>query len=164
MMLLDSLLKREIPTGFRQEGLRPWRLSVPDLIGNLTLTETWLRHFFHNQHRMFVGQGWTLCYEEQFYALVGTSILVARRNLFFVIMLTTGAVLALCLAFDTERIRGPFFDGRWLQFAAGVLVYYIINYASHRESILMRIILVLGVVWACWDPSKIREFGLNQQQ
>lgn len=80
MMLLDWLLKREIPTGPRQEGRRPWQLGVPALIGNLTLTETWLRHFFHNRHRMFIGQGWTLCYEEQFYGVVGITLLVVPQS------------------------------------------------------------------------------------
>ena len=164
MMLLDWLLNREIPTGPRQEGRRPWQLGVPALIGNLTLTETWLRHFFHNRHRMFIGQGWTLCYEEQFYAVVGITLLVARRNLFLVMMLTTAAVLAIGLAFDIEPIRGFFFDGHWLLFAAGVLVFYVINYASHRESVVLTLLLFVGVVWACWDPSKLRVLEANEQQ
>jgi peptidoglycan/LPS O-acetylase OafA/YrhL len=164
MLLLDRLLKHEIFTGPEHRIMRPWWLSVPDLIGNVTLTETWLRHFFHNRHQMFVWQGWTLCYEEQFYAVVGITLLVARRHLFKVMMLTTAAVLAMCLAFDMTPIRGFFFDGRWLLFAAGILVYYVINYASHRESAVLKLLLVLGMFWACSHPYRIREFIANQEQ
>lgn len=70
----------------------------------------------------------------------------------------------MCLAFDIEPIGGFFFDGHWLLFAAGVLVYYVINYASHRESVVLRLLLVLGVVWACWEPSKLRVLEATREQ
>ena len=49
----------------------------------------WLRHFFHNRHSMFIGQGWTLCYEEQFYAVVGIALMLVRRKLFLAMLAIT---------------------------------------------------------------------------
>jgi peptidoglycan/LPS O-acetylase OafA/YrhL len=162
--LLNWLLKLGGFTDDRHGLLRPLRLNAPDLIGNVTLTETWLRHFTHSHGGMFLFPAWSLCYEEQFYAVIGISLLVARRHFFLLMTLATATVLAMCLAFDLKPIRGFFFDGRWLLFAAGVLVYYVINYASPRESVLLRLLLVLGVLWACAHPDKIREFKANQEQ
>ena len=54
---------------------RPDELTFSQWIGNLTLTESWRFHgapmLGDADRRYFLGQAWTLCYEEQFYVVVG---------------------------------------------------------------------------------------------
>src|SRR5262249_10829057 len=61
---------------------RPWSLTFQQWIGNLTLTESWLPRVLGTEQRYFMGTAWTLCYEEQFYAVTGLLLLLARRRFF----------------------------------------------------------------------------------
>ncbi len=58
----------------------PATLSPLQWLGNLTLTETW-RPLYDPARpaRYQIGPAWTLCYEEQFYAVTGVILLLARR-------------------------------------------------------------------------------------
>ncbi|MES1255954.1 MAG: acyltransferase, partial [Acidobacteriota bacterium] len=57
---------------------RPWWYSPWQWLGNLTLTETWRHHVVGGPRGHFPGQAWTLCYEEQFYMVVGALLLFPR--------------------------------------------------------------------------------------
>lgn len=110
---------------------RPWWLSATQWLGNITLTQSWSYHLTGEQLVNFVGQAWTLCYEEQFYIVMGLLLLVPRMPLFkgsALVTLFVFVVLLLAHLFDWS-IDGFFFDGSWLMFAAGIGVYYILNYS-----------------------------------
>jgi peptidoglycan/LPS O-acetylase OafA/YrhL len=128
----------------------PQELSFWQWIGNLTLTEEWRYHLCGDGKQQMMGLAWTLCYEEQFYAVVGLILLFTRRYFFTGTALTT--VLVLVLKHSLPRFgintNGFFFDGAWLQFAAGILVYYSINYTNPRKKWLSYLIMLLVVPYA----------------
>jgi peptidoglycan/LPS O-acetylase OafA/YrhL len=111
---------------------RPWWYSASQWIGNLTLTETWRHHVAGGIRGHFPGQAWTLCYEEQFYFVTGMVLLCARRRFFTGIALVSLATVAIGVASQSTGtpVDGFFFDGSWLLFAAGVAVFYRIQYAT----------------------------------
>ncbi len=122
--------------------IRPWWFSTSQWFGNLTLTETWRHYVFGSPRMHFPRQDWTLCYEEQFYLVVG--LLLLRPRYFFsgaiaVTVLTLGAMVMVAKAGWT--IEGFFFDGNWLMFAAGILVYYSTNYGGRVHQVLSTMLL-----------------------
>jgi len=127
---------------------RPWWFSGWQWCGNLTLTETW-RHYLIGNHRgHFPGQAWTLCYEEQFYALTGLMLLVAGRRFFTGGLVVTGAVgLAMAISsYQDIAVDGFFFDGSWLTFAAGMVVYYQSNYAGRTMRWCLNAVLAVAAL------------------
>lgn len=112
--------------------LRPWWFSPSQWLGNVTLTETWRHHVFGSQRVHFVGQSWTLCYEEQFYLVVGIILAFSSARPFLAASVVT--LLCVCVQFAAKyygvSVSGFFFDGAWLMFAAGILAYWQINYSS----------------------------------
>lgn len=108
----------------------PKHLSVGQWLGNATLTEIWRPQFGGRRAVLILGQAWTLCYEEQFYAVMGLLLLIAPRRFFYAATLLSIAIVASCpVGFPKS---GFFWDGRWLLFAAGIGVYYALNYAGAR--------------------------------
>ena len=110
----------------------PAELSAQQWIGNLTLTESW-RYQVATDDRLYVtGHVWTLCYEEQFYLVMGLVLLVFRRRLFIGAAVVTLLVGATGLLFDRLGLspNGFFFDRHWYIFASGILVYWKVNYAG----------------------------------
>jgi peptidoglycan/LPS O-acetylase OafA/YrhL len=100
-------------------------------IGNLTLTEHWREHVAGPREQQIMAPAWTLCYEEQFYAVCGVLLIVSRRRFFTgTLVVSIATILTFCLwaTHPQWHIEGFFFDGRWLMFAAGVFVYYHLNY------------------------------------
>ena len=136
------------------------------LIGNITLTESWRFHISGlDRVRYILGPAWTLCFEEQFYAVAGLMMLFGMRRYFQSAILVSAATAAICFAasYFNWRIDGFFFDGRWLLFAEGILVYFAVNYASQT---LRRVIKSLSVIalaaaiavavrqgWISFDPN-----------
>ena len=113
---------------------RPWWYSGWQWLGNLTLTETWRWHVIGDQRAHFPAQAWTLCYEEQFYAVTGVLLAISRNRFFSGAALATvftGAMMA-GRALWSWPIDGYFFDGAWLLFAGGVLVYWAVHNGSSR--------------------------------
>jgi len=133
---------------------RPWWFSASQWLGNLTLTETWRHYLFGSPRGHFVGQSWTLCYEEQFYAIVGLILWLAPRRFFLAaIGFTALAVLVQAAAGVWGwAIDGFFFDGQWLLFAAGILVYHRINYASRRQAWAWNVLLGVAALHSLIQP------------
>jgi peptidoglycan/LPS O-acetylase OafA/YrhL len=111
---------------------RPWWFSSWQWAGSITLTELWRYHWIGDGKGLFLGHAWTLCYEEQFYAVTGVLLLICARRFFAGVTVTTllvAAVLA-CSKARGAHIDGFFFDGSWFQFAMGIAVYYALNYGG----------------------------------
>lgn len=132
-------------------------LSVAQWLGNFTLTETWRPYFFGDGSAMILPNTWTLCYEEQFYALAGVILFTAPRRIFLGAAVVTGISVAVKVASKLAgvHLEGLVFDGRWLLIAAGILAYYRINYATPRQTKLIYAILLLGALFADKDPSML---------
>jgi peptidoglycan/LPS O-acetylase OafA/YrhL len=136
------------------EQPRPWWYSGWQWAGNLTLTETWRHYVVGGPRGHFPGQAWTLCYEEQFYAITGVLLwLMPSRFFLGSILVTIGCATMLTLhaAFGVP-VDGFFFDGNWFMFAAGMAVYYILTYALARRRLAAAVLAACGaVVWALDD-------------
>lgn len=123
----------------------PWSWA-----GSVTLTEEWRWHFVGPGKTYFQWALWTLCYEEQFYLLLGLVVLVAPRRLFAVAGVVSVAVFLIVagvipLPFSAD---GFFFGGPWLAFAAGIAVYYRRNYATPVIRRVIDVCLLAATVWA----------------
>ncbi|MES1255498.1 MAG: acyltransferase [Acidobacteriota bacterium] len=117
----------------RNSGLlRPWWYSPAQWAGSITLTEIWRYHLVGGGKGLFLGHAWTLCYEEQFYAVTGALLWLCPRRFFLGAALVTVAVALTVVAASHADIAidGFFFDGGWIQFALGILLYYALNYTS----------------------------------
>src|SRR5262249_17994371 len=125
-------LVEHFSTGFFEQVFvpNPARFTKWQWLGNLTLTESWLYHVTGGVETPLISPSWTLCYEEQFYALVGFALIFSRKHFFRILGLITISVMAGLLVLPTLGFvtRGTFLDGQWLMFAAGALVYYMLNY------------------------------------
>ena len=128
-VLVDVLLWPRLLSSEPWFQARPWWYSGWQWLGSLTLTETWRWHLVGNQRGHFPGQAWTLCYEEQFYAVTGLLLLMSRR--WFFMGAAAVSVVTLGTAFGRARwawpVDGFFFDGAWLLFAAGLIVYWALH-------------------------------------
>jgi peptidoglycan/LPS O-acetylase OafA/YrhL len=148
------------PTGF----------TAAQWAGSLTLTEEWRPAVFGPPKDYFFGQVWTLCFEEQFYLVVGLLLIVCPRWFFPGGWLVTGLVvlnvadlnaltggrLGADLNAHQVRIPGLFTEGLWLSFAAGMAVYYRLNRADRVAGVLIEVLLAAATVAAVRidpDPS-----------
>lgn len=139
------------------QSLKRWQW-----LGNLSLTETWRWHLTGGSENPLLPPSWTLCFEEQFYFLVGLALVVTRRFFFHALSLVTLIVTVLVLfPLRTLRTEGLFLDGQWLMFASGVLVYYVSNYVPLRRWGWFCLPLVVGILWAVPDLRQLR-LPLNQ--
>ncbi len=111
------------------------RFSFGNWFGNLTATESWRPIVGGGDTQYLLKNSWTLCYEEQFYAVVGLMLLAASRRFYLAAIVVT--VLTL-MARHMSRAAGTslagfFCDGHWLIFALGILVYYQLHAAPRRR-------------------------------
>jgi peptidoglycan/LPS O-acetylase OafA/YrhL len=144
--LVPGLLSRSV-VPFR----RPWTVSPWQAVGNLTLTESWRYLVIGDDRAYILNHAWTLCYEEQFYLVMGLLLLACPRRLFAgAAAITVGCLVArhALPRFGHQVPDGVFFDGQWLLFAAGILVYYRLNYAAPRARWLGDAVMVLGIPYA----------------
>lgn len=128
------------------------RLSSNQWLGNLTLTEEWLPHIVGGQKSWIVGQAWSLCYEEQFYIVCGLVLLLWPKR-FYSFLFALTAVVCVSAAYQyrfgqIQSMNGFFFDGRWMMFGAGVVVFYRLNRAGRQETIALDTVLV-GTAVVC---------------
>jgi peptidoglycan/LPS O-acetylase OafA/YrhL len=125
----------------------PWWFSSWQWLGSLTLTETWRYHLVGDARSLLFGHLWTLCYEEQFYAVTGLCLFLAPKHFYRSIAGITAIVAALTVLVPSHpSLRGFFFDGLWLQFAAGVGVYQVLIHGNRRQSwILVGVLLAASL-------------------
>ncbi|HXS67658.1 MAG TPA: acyltransferase [Candidatus Polarisedimenticolia bacterium] len=114
----------------------PWTMSHWQWLGTFTLTEGWRDHFIGEPSRFFLVPAWSLGYEEQFYFVCGVAMLFGRKWFYRSLTALSVAVLGIVLVNDFWAdlpVEGFFFDGRWLMFAAGVLVFYVLQFGTDRS-------------------------------
>lgn len=123
-------------------SLRAW-------LGNLTASESWLSAITGNPPQYLLLNTWTLCYEEQFYFVTGLLIFLSARRFFFSAAIVTGLALVARHVFDIAglSVHGLFFDGHWLMFAMGLLVYQRINYYQDRGKWTTWALLAVAIVY-----------------
>ncbi|HZL36083.1 MAG TPA: acyltransferase [Tepidisphaeraceae bacterium] len=147
IVLIDSLLMPGSLSRSAKPLARASDLSGWQWIGNLTLTEIWRWHVAGHE-KLFLGQSWTLCYEEQFYAVTGLILLLCPRRFFAAALFVSGLVVL--ASHGAPRwgysLDGLFLDGSWLMFAAGVTVYFAINRSRAGKPVLEY--CVLGSLFA----------------
>jgi peptidoglycan/LPS O-acetylase OafA/YrhL len=148
-----ALLGESLRPGLFSDGEHhieaPAHFDAWQWLGNITLTEAWRPYLIGSDKKWFLAQAWTLGFEEQFYAVTGLLLLVCPRRFFAGASVVTLGVLAFLLV-TQDRMSGFFFDGRWFLFAAGILVYYVINYAEHP--LLSSLPLLAGLAWSVHSP------------
>lgn len=124
-------------------GRSPWQCSPWSWFGSFTLTESWRFHVVGSDSRQYLmGQLWTLCYEEQFYLVVGLILFACPRYLFATLALVTVLVRISSFVVPQSASNGFFFDGTWLAFSAGIAVYF----ALHRAAPVLRWAFTAGLL------------------
>ncbi len=126
----------------------PGDLSWGQWFGNITLTETW-RHAYlpgAGQENVFTRIAWTLCYQEQFYAISALVWVLSPRRWFRGLAVATGLILA-CRVVLWDSGRLPQIDGLfpiyWQEFAVGLAVYWRL---SRAETTGERLAVDVGLV------------------
>ncbi len=120
-----------------------------DWIANITATASWLPELLGGERTYLLLNTWTLCYEEQFYAVTGLLLVLASRRFFsacYSIALGALVIRHLC-RWRGIAIDGYFFDGHWLLFAAGILLYHRVNYLQGRAAWWAHGALAAGMVY-----------------
>jgi peptidoglycan/LPS O-acetylase OafA/YrhL len=127
--------------------------TVWNWVGNLTASETWLHNVVGGHDEFVLHNTWTLCFEEQFYLVGGLLLFVAPRRLFLGAGLVTAFVLAgrHGLRFLGLTSYGFFWDGHWLVFAIGILLYQTVNYLSGSRKRLALAAMAMGLLYAAVD-------------
>jgi peptidoglycan/LPS O-acetylase OafA/YrhL len=146
-------------------GWAPQDLNFRHWLANLSLTEIWSHLLLGNQQRLFLGQAWSLCYEEIFYAVMGALLVFARRRLF--LMLGLLSLLSVCgfglaCTLHLDKVQGPL--SFWMLFASGVLVYRQINYGTPRQNRIAVAVLLAGIGLALLRPGQVLELSANVPQ
>jgi peptidoglycan/LPS O-acetylase OafA/YrhL len=145
----------------------PTMLSFLDWIGNATLTQTWLSTFSRKVYSswdakstwVLLGPAWTLCYEEQFYALTGLLLLIPKWFFFGAAGITAITI------FSNHWSLGPtglFLDGKWLEFAAGMGVYYALNHGPSRSRAVIGLLLAAAALWWSRDFAELLSPAPNE--
>lgn len=123
--------------------------TAVDWLANLTATASWLPELLGGDRAYVLSNTWTLCYEEQFYAVTGALLMLTPRRFF---LASYGIAAVAVVARKVSRwlgveIDGYFFDGHWLLFAAGILVYQRINYLRGLSANLALGVMAVGAVY-----------------
>ena len=106
----------------------PWSLTHAQWFGNLTLTETWRTHFVGGlTSAVYTRVAWSLCYQEQFYALCALALWFFPNRLAKFMAIATVAIASLRFAASDvgwlERFSGSLIIF-WHVFAVGLAVYW----------------------------------------
>ena len=153
--LLDASGLRRLRDGaFALQLDGPRDLSISQWIGNIALAETWRPLVVRPEARLLTRVAWSLCYEEQFYLVVGVILLVSgRRFTRVMIACTLMIVAARIVARDVgwlARMSGTFVI-LWHEFAVGMAVYWVINVAVDRNgrkigvAAIISLLMVAGI-------------------
>jgi peptidoglycan/LPS O-acetylase OafA/YrhL len=143
--------------------LDPSGFSAWQWVGNVSLTETWRPFRPDSSAQLLVGQAWSLCYEEQFYVVSGLVLFLAPRRLllgFAVVTAFTLMMMGLRAARVVPPLTGWFFDGRWLLFLVGVLLYFSLNRASPAFRRATGLVLAVGSIVVLLPISRMVLKGL----
>ena len=129
------------------EFLRPWWYDARQWLGNLTLTETWRYHLIPGQKALILGHVWTLCYEEQFYVVMGLLLWIARARFFAGALIVTAGVIAVATTAAVRgwHIDGFFFDGAWLQFWFGMVLYWALHRAPRGRGLALALFAAVAL-------------------
>jgi peptidoglycan/LPS O-acetylase OafA/YrhL len=152
LALCLALILWTLPRGI--EGLAgcdqtPRPPDMAHLLGNISLTETWLPwHWLGQKENLQMLHLWTLCLEEQFY-LICTVLLALwpkkiEQALYWVSLLV---VLSMIYSISVgEQWKGSVFQGYWLQFAAGAAAYFAI--LNQQRKTLQTVLIFAGLLGA----------------
>lgn len=165
--LLVAAVEFAWPGGFNDahHAISPcWDLSAWQWAGSLTLTESWRHHLVGDDLHYAFAHLWTLCYEEQFYLVIGLLLMVCRGRLFTAGIVLTAIVVPISIWVPEKYTGGFFFDGKWLQFAAGMGVYWAVNYAQSRGRWIMCGILGIGVLAQFAEPKMLLAYKATPNQ
>jgi peptidoglycan/LPS O-acetylase OafA/YrhL len=136
-------------------------LQLPDLatfslltwFGNFSATEAWLPNFGGGEPEYLMHNTWTLCYEEQFYLIAGILLACASRRFFTATAVITAGVFAVRHGLRLVGItqHGFFWDGHWIMFATGILVYHALHYQTARLRRRTVAVLMGGMLFGAVD-------------
>jgi peptidoglycan/LPS O-acetylase OafA/YrhL len=107
--------------------------------------------------KYLVGHAWTLCYEEQFYAIAGILLLLAPKRIFlsaFIITLSIPFVVV-CAYRNGIRLEGTIIGGAWLLFAAGIASYYRIHYAGQVGRLITSAMFSIAIFFPAFDSRNL---------
>jgi peptidoglycan/LPS O-acetylase OafA/YrhL len=165
LVVLTGVVDRFLAPGLWSDDYfgipQPDSLTVWQWLGNLTLTEKWRWHLVGGPPQLFHGLSWSLCYEEQFYAVVGLLLALAARRFFLGAAVATVLTMSISFLVPWTKTHGFFFDGHWLGFAAGILVYYRVNYAGRLGGWAITGLLLAGVLIYGWYFFPVRSPHAN---
>ena len=179
MLAVESYWQQGILTDDNHAVAQPAEFTLSQWVGNLSLTEVFRYQFLGSPSKFLLDHAWTLCYEEQFYLVVGLCLWLSPRRFFPAMALVTLLVYANSMMnFNIRLVRergwdlnawqlhydGLFFNGRWLEFAAGVGVYYCVNYAKRRGTLVLSTVLLAALTQSCWRFANLGEFYANGEQ
>lgn len=135
----------------------PERLSPVEWLGSVTLTESWFSTLMARQSNYLFGHAWTLCFEEQFYALAGLVLLVAPQRRYVAFSLITALVPALLIVSHWKGIAltGTIVGGEWFFFAAGIASYYGTRCAGGVGRRYVLVLLMLAIFAPILDSRRI---------
>lgn len=158
----------------------PQDLTWQQWLGNLTLTEIWRPALFGPPPpASLLGTMWTLCYEEQFYCVVGVMMLVFPRYFFESMLMITAYVYVNTWSIHPQifsmyritrtieayqtHVGGVFWDGSWLYFAVGVGVYYWVHHAGRFCRIAIPFAMALAIFAELLPFEKLGSFNASQK-
>jgi peptidoglycan/LPS O-acetylase OafA/YrhL len=126
-------------------------------LGNVSATESWQYHLSGTRVSYLMKNTWTLCYEEQFYAIVGLFLFLASGRFLGASLLLCGLTLACrhIARWQGWDLDGWFFQGHWLLFAAGIFLHHQLTHATRRQWWATSGLFLLGICYAVVD----RQFG-----
>lgn len=133
--------------------------SFGQWVGNFIAIESWRHNISGGQPAYLMANTWTLCYEEQFYFITGLVLAFASRRFFSVVAWLTVAVLVArhTLPLLGIPLEGFFWDGHWLMFAAGILVYHGLNYVGRGPRWWYLGILLAGMLYGAVERIQARD-------
>ncbi len=141
----------------------PLSLSPIEWLGNLTLTESWRYHLTGGKVRYLVGHAWTLCFEEQFYAIAGLILFLAPRRMFLAAFLVTVSIPLLggWAYRNGLNLEGTVIGGEWFFFAAGIAAYYRTQYAGRVGRAISFALLAVATFVPVFDSRHLLLAGSN---
>lgn len=135
----------------------PLSLSLTEWLGNLTLTESWRYHLTGGRDRYLIGHAWTLCSEEQFYAIAGMILFLAPRRMFQATLAITVSIpfIVVWAYRNGLSLEGTVIGGEWFFFAAGIAAYYRNHHAGPVGSKLTFILLAVSPFLPLLDSRRL---------